>query len=48
MSYDVCKTEEPEPPGNVIVFERLAGLTKHQSALSKYLQLLRAAKVGKV
>jgi hypothetical protein len=48
MSYDVCKTEKPEPSGNVVVFERLAGLTKHQSALSKYLQLLRAAKAGKV
>lgn len=48
MSYDLSKTEKPEPSGNVVVLQHLAELTKHQSALSKYLQLLRAAKVAKV
>ena len=43
MTHDLKMVEMPVPSGNVIVLERMAELTKHQSALSRYLQQLRAA-----
>ncbi|MET0746836.1 MAG: hypothetical protein ABWY49_01470 [Rhizobium sp.] len=47
MTHDLKMVEMPVPSGNVIVLERMAELTKHQSALSRYLQQLRAAKAAK-
>jgi len=48
MPGDLNEIEKPIASGNVILFERITELTKYQSALSRYLQLLRAAKTAKV
>lgn len=48
MTPDVVTTDKLLPPDNIVPFERMAELKKHQTALSKYLQLLRAAKIAKV
>jgi hypothetical protein len=47
MLCDLPENEKPLPPGKVVALDRRAELTQHQSALSKYIQLLRAAKAAR-